>query len=46
MNPAASAAEPVESSTLWLPVGISSVIVLIAGRRVLRFRRRTSGSKP
>jgi hypothetical protein len=44
MNPAASSAEPVESSTIWLPLGASSVIVLIAGRRVLRFRR-TSASK-
>jgi hypothetical protein len=41
MNPAASTAEPVESSTLWLPLGASSLIVLIAGRRVLRIRRRT-----
>jgi hypothetical protein len=45
MNSAASTAQPLDSSTLWLPLGISSVIVLIAGRRVLRIRRRTSASK-
>jgi hypothetical protein len=45
MNFAASTAQPLESSTLWLPVGISSVIVLIAGRRILRTRRRTSATK-
>jgi len=45
MNSATSAVEPVESSTLWLPVGASSLIVLIAGRRVLRIRRRTPASK-
>ncbi|MGD0298523.1 MAG: hypothetical protein ABSE86_15570 [Bryobacteraceae bacterium] len=42
MNPEAFSAQPQESSIMWLPVGVSTLIVLLAGMRVLRFRRTST----